>query len=200
MNKRTRLAVCWRWAALAVLGAALAGAARAQYVTQPAPGVLLVAADQMADPRFSHSVVLLIQHDESGSWGVIINKPTGVNVGEVVPALQNSGSSSKVYFGGPVEVTHLLCLYRDPADRSDPGVGLPGVHWSASEKALEAHLGTPGKLRVYAGYAGWAPGQLEFEIAHGGWKMVQGSGGNVFSDDPEGLWQSLTGGLSGIPI
>lgn len=200
MSKRTRLTAGWRWAAVVVLGATLVAAARAQYVSEPAPGVLLVAADQMGDPRFAHSVVLLIQHDDSGSWGVIINKPTGVSVGEVLPALKDSGSSSKVYFGGPVEVDHILCLYRDAADQSNPSAGLPDVHWSASEKALKAHLGTPSLLRVYAGYAGWAPGQLEFEIAHGGWKMVQGRGANVFSDDPEDLWQKLSGTLGGIPI
>lgn len=202
MNRRNPLKGSWRWAAVAILGAAVALTVHAQqYVTEPAPGVLLVAADKMTDPRFSRSVVLLIQHDDSGSWGVIINKPTGVSVGEVLPELRQSAQSSKVYFGGPVQIDHILCLYRDDTDKADPGVGLPGVHWSTSEQTLKDHLGDPSALRVYAGYAGWAPGQLEFEIAHGGWKLIQGQADNVFSNDPETLWRDLSGGgVGGIPI
>jgi putative transcriptional regulator len=59
---------------------------------------------------------------------------------------------------------------------------------------------SPGELRIYAGYAGWAPGQLAFELAHGGWRMIEGRKENVFSEHPERLWRRLTEALSGISI
>lgn len=193
-----------RWLVVAAATMLMAGTAGAQYVREPAPGVLLVAADGMADPRFQHAVVLLIQHDASGSWGLIINKPTEVNLGDVLPAVHRTDDTPNVYFGGPVEVDHLSFLYRNGGG-DDPGTGVPGVYWSASEKGLEKRLDESsddmsGKLRVYAGYAGWAPGQLLFEIHHGGWKMIQGRDDNVFSNKPQTLWQHLTDALGGIAI
>lgn len=200
MGKRTPL-MLRRWAAAAAACAILTAAAQAQGVREPAPGVLLVADDRMADPRFSHAVVLLIKHDATGSWGLIINKPTHVNLTEVIPSLEESADKQQVYFGGPVQVDHLMFLFRDDSDDVDPGTGIPGVYWSDSVDTLKEHITrTPGKVRAYAGYAGWAPGQLAFEIAHGGWQMVKGHSGNVFSDDPEGLWQHLTNSLGGIAI
>jgi len=202
MSNRTRFMCACRWVVLATMSLVLAGTAGAQYVREPAPGILLVAGDGMADPRFEHAVVLLIQHDASGSWGLIINKPTTVSLGDVLPAVQQTHDTPNVYFGGPVQIDHLSFLYRDGGDENDPGTGLPGVRWSASEKGLEKRLSQDqsAKLRVYAGYAGWAPGQLLFEIHHGGWKMIQGRGDNVFSDNPEALWQHLTDALGGIAI
>lgn len=200
MGKRTRLMIR-RWTALAAVCAVLVATAHARTVREPAPGVLLVADDRMADPRFSHAVVLLIKHDITGSWGLIINKPTDVKLAEVLPSLEESSKDHHVYFGGPVQVDHLMFLFRDDSDETDPGTGLPGIHWSDSKETLKEHLDrTPKQVRAYAGYAGWAPGQLAFEIAHGGWTMMEGQGQNVFSDDPEGLWRHLTNTLGGIAI
>lgn len=188
-------------AAWGVFLALLVAATHAQSVTEPAPGVLLVAADSMGDPRFSRSVVLLIKHDRTGSWGVIINKPTEVELQEILPAAKESGEPMNVYFGGPVEVERLVCLYRDGAGDGESGTGLPEVGWSDSKEVLGERLAEdPEGVRVYAGYAGWAPGQLSFEIANGGWKMIEGRPGNVFSDDPEHLWRRLSEALGGISI
>lgn len=203
MLLRTRLTCVRRLALGAALGALLLSAATAQPARQPAPGVLLVASEGMADPRFNRSVVLLIEHDDTGSWGLIINKPTEVGVEEVVPSIERPQEASNVYFGGPVQVDHLMLLYRDgQGDEADTArTGLPGVHWSESGDELRHRLARdPARVRVYAGYAGWAPGQLAFELARGGWRMIEGRPGNVFSDEPERLWQRLHSALEGIAI
>lgn len=201
MDDRTRLTRIRRLSMATALCAFLVTAATAQPVREPAPGVLLVASESMADPRFNRSVILLVEHDQTGSWGLIINKPTDIGVADVVPSIDLPGDTPNVYFGGPVRVDHLRLLFKDDADGTARGTGLPGVHWSKSGQELESRLAKdPARVRVYAGYAGWAPGQLAFELAHGGWRMIEGRAGNVFSDDPEGLWRRLNEALDGIAI
>jgi len=173
----------------------------ARGVQEPAPGVLLVAAAGVPDPRFKHSVILLIEHGRSGSWGLIINKPTEIGMAELYPELADAAPPARVYFGGPVEADRLSFLYPGGTDDNSTGAGpLPGVRWSDAEDKLKARLENAEPLRVYAGYAGWAPGQLELEIARGGWRMIQGRRDNVLSDEPGRLWQRLDGALSGIAI
>lgn len=197
----TRLARARSLSRTAALLALLFTAAAAQPVREPAPGVLLVADERMTDPRFNRAVVLLIEHDRTGSWGLIINKPTGIGVAEVAPSIELSGEDPMVYFGGPVQVDQLRLLYRDGGSPQRDETGLPGVGWSDSGEELSKRLAEDsGRVRVYAGYAGWAPGQLAFEVAHGGWRMIQGRPGNVFSDEPQGLWQKLSKALDGIAI
>lgn len=199
MFQRTRPTPGRCLAIATVLCVFLFQAASARGVREPAPGVLLVASEGMGDPRFNRSVVLLIKHDHSGSWGVIINKPTPIDVSELVPDIE-PGGDAPVYFGGPVAVEHLRFLYRDD-DADTDGAGLPGVAWSESGEELAERLaGDPSQVRVYAGYAGWAPGQLALEIAHGGWRMIEGRPANVFSDDPDRLWQRLNSALDGVEI
>lgn len=201
MDAITRLARARSLPRAAVLLALLFTAAAAQPVREPAPGVLLVADERMMDPRFNRAVVLLIEHDRTGSWGLIINKPTGVGVAQVAPSIELSGEGPVVYFGGPVQVEQLRLLYRDGGAPHEDNAGLPGVGWSDSGEELRKRLTEDsGPVRVYAGYAGWAPGQLDFEVAHGGWRMIQGRPGNVFSDEPEALWQRLSKALDGIAI
>lgn len=201
MTERTRPAHIRRGLALALLCATLVAPVRAQPVREPAPGVLLVAAEQMGDPRFARSVVLLIEHDQSGSWGLIINKPTDVDPAEVLPSVEADERHAGVYFGGPVRVERVVGLYRDAAAGDHNPAGLPGLYWSDSPEALGVRLQrNPGNVRVFAGYAGWGPGQLRFEIAHGGWRLIQGHQEDVFSDDPARLWQRLDTALEGIAI
>lgn len=199
MAERTRLTRARCLTTAAALCALLLSTA-AQPVREPASGVLLVASERMADPRFNRTVVLLVRHDRTGSWGLIINKPTDVPVAEVAPTIEASGGAN-VYYGGPVQVDQLRLLYRDGAGSDTAATGLPGVHWSESREKLEERLARdPEQVRVYAGYAGWAPGQLVFELNHGGWRMIEGRVDNVFSDDPERLWRRLSNALDGIAV
>jgi putative transcriptional regulator len=186
-----------------LLAAVLLTTAEAQPVRVPEPGVLLVADEDMTDPRFRETVLLVVRHDDTGSWGVIINRPTHVELAELQPELSAAGGNT-VYFGGPLRLDRLIFLYRHNAD-DEPGpegrTGLPGVRWSDLESLPEARLASdPERIRAYAGYAGWAPGQLAFELARGSWGMIQGRPENVFSDHPERLWRRLTAALDGLAI
>jgi len=201
MVRRTRLTRPRRVALTALLGVLVLAAATAQPLRRPEPGVLLVASETMADPRFNRAVVLLVEHDQSGSWGLIINKPTQVSVSEAAPSLEGPDGDAPVYFGGPVQIDRLRILYRDEGAGEAGATGLPGVRWSDSAKELGRRLADDSAgVRVYAGYAGWAPGQLAFELAHGGWRMIEGRPRDVFGDESERLWRRLSQALDGIAI
>lgn len=203
MGERTRLTGISRWIVVTAMWAFLCVPAPAGFIKKPAPGVLLVASENMLDAHFSHTVVLLIENDQTGTWGLIINRPTDIAVHDVLTTLE-SGDKSNVYFGGPVHIERLVFLYEsdvDPESEDSAIAGLPGLRWSVSQKALKKHLErSPDRLRVYAGYTGWAPGQLAIELARGDWKMIQGKQDNVFNKEPQRLWENLNHVLGGIAI
>jgi putative transcriptional regulator len=160
-------------------------------------GRLLVATPALADPNFDRSVVLLLDHDDEGSLGVVLNRPTLVGVGDVLePWAGLAGRPQVVFQGGPVSLDSALALAVVPgeAGSADP-LGWRRVHGAiglvdleAPPELLAAELGS---LRIFAGYAGWAPGQLEDELADGAWYVVESEPGDVFSPDPERLWRAV---------
>jgi putative transcriptional regulator len=163
-------------------------------------GRLLVATPALADPNFDRAVVLLLDHDEQGSLGVVLNRPTPVGVGDVLaPWAALAGEPGVVFQGGPVSLDSALALAVVPGeDRpghpADP-LGWRRVHGAiglvdleAPPELLAAELGS---LRVFAGYAGWGPGQLEDELSEGAWWVVDSEPGDVSAPDPEGLWRAV---------
>lgn len=156
---------------------------------------LLIAAPTLADPEFFRTVVFLIEHDDTGTVGVIINRPSHTPVGHILPDWQDVMSEPAVVFnGGPVQRDGALGLGR-LAGSTDAGTGLRAVSGglalvdldaSAAEVAVNAQ-----SLRVYAGHAGWEVGQLENEVAAGGWFVVAGGLDDVFSEHPGALWRSV---------
>jgi putative transcriptional regulator len=175
-------------------------------------GRLLVATPSLADPNFERSVVLLLDHDEEGSLGVVLNRPTPVGVGDVLEAwAELAGDPGVVFQGGPVSLDSALGIAvvpgtGEPDDvagqaagaavvRDDGPLGWRRVHGAiglvdldAPPEILAAELGT---LRIFAGYAGWGPGQLEDELADGAWYVVECEPGDVSSPAPEGLWRAV---------
>jgi putative transcriptional regulator len=165
----------------------------------PCAGRLLVAAPALGDPNFVRSVVLLLEHNEQGSLGVILNRPTDLSVADVLDAWSALASEPDVVFqGGPVGLDGALALAAlgdrarvGPPDRAEPpgwrqvygDLGL--VDLDAEPAALAARLGS---LRIFAGYAGWGPGQLEVELAQDAWYVVDSEPGDAFSPQPERLW------------
>jgi putative transcriptional regulator len=161
----------------------------------PAAHRLLIAAPDLADPEFFRTVVFLIEHDETGSVGVIVNRPSHTPVGHILPDWQDVMSEPAVIFnGGPVQRDGALGLGRLAA-ATDAGTGLRAVSGGLALVDLDAPAADVAinsqSLRVFAGHAGWTVGQLEDEIARGGWFVVAGGLDDVFSRHPGTLWRSV---------
>ncbi|UQX88535.1 YqgE/AlgH family protein [Jatrophihabitans telluris] len=161
----------------------------------PAAHRLLVAAPALSDPEFFRTVVFLIEHDETGSVGVIINRPSHTPVGQILPDWQEVMSEPSVVFqGGPVQRDGALGLGR-LAGSTDAGNGLRAVSGGLALVDLDAEPSevavSAASLRVFAGHSGWSVGQLDDEIADGGWFVVAGGLDDVFSQQPGGLWRTV---------
>ena len=176
-------------AMIAVLGGA-ASAAEMQ-----ANAIFLVAARELADPNFRETVVLVTQPHEGGPWGVIINRPLDHRLSDVYPdSASLKGRKDVLYFGGPVARDGLVVLVRsaEPPPRSVPL--LRDVYFTGDADWIDSQLRRPGPtrgLRVYSGYAGWARGQLQHEIARGGWHVQPADAETVFERDPTRIWPEL---------
>ena len=158
-----------------------------------AGGKLLIAARGLPDGNFSRTVILLIAYNDKGAMGVVVNRRTDVTLGRVFSDLAPSGASvSQAFIGGPVERTGAIGLVRGPDTPADARHIVDGVSLVSTREALEALVkaGTaPGRFRVYLGYAGWGPGQLEAETLEGSWHVAEGEAGVVFDPDPAAVWQ-----------
>lgn len=163
-------------------------------------GRLLVATPALADPNFDRAVVLLLDHDEEGSLGVVLNRPTPVEVHDILePWAGLAGDPGVVFQGGPVSLDSALGVGVVPGDGGaqpeDGPLGWRRVHGAiglvdleAPPELLAAELGS---LRIFAGYAGWGPGQLEGELVEGAWYVVDSEPGDVSSPDPAQLWRAV---------
>ncbi|MEU2164406.1 YqgE/AlgH family protein [Streptomyces chengbuensis] len=157
-------------------------------------GRLLVATPALADPNFDRAVVLLLDHDEEGSLGVVLNRPTPVGVGDILETWAGlAGEPGVVFQGGPVSLDSALGIAVIPGDEGP--LGWRRVHGAIGLVDLEAPpellASSLGSLRIFAGYAGWGPGQLEGELNEGAWYVVESEPGDVSSPRPEALWRSV---------
>lgn len=157
-------------------------------------GQLLVASPVLGDPNFAGAVILLIQHGPEGALGVVLNRPTPVDVAEVLPTWEPYATGPGVLFqGGPVGLNNALALAAVPG-RDEPlgwqrvtaGLGL--VDLDAPPEILVGELSA---MRIFAGYAGWGPGQLEDEIDEDAWFVVDIEPGDAFVEDPDSLWRRV---------
>jgi putative transcriptional regulator len=147
-------------------------------------GYLLVASPHLLDPNFFRTVVLLLEHDEEGAVGVILNRPSRSGLGEELPEWEPLLAVPEVVFvGGPVEPQTAVGLAHGLEGSAVAGVGI--VDLSASPGELAA------PVRVYAGYAGWGPDQLEMELAEGSWIVADAIAPDVFISDPDSLWSAV---------
>ena len=156
-------------------------------------GRLLVAMPVLDDPAFARSVVLIIDHDEDGALGVVLNRASEVPVTEATDALIDLIPAPGVLFGGgPVEPDALVAIGRahDDAVRTDTTFveGLRLVDLDQDPVIAGVELT---QVRLFAGYAGWAPGQLEHEVWHGAWVVIDSEPSDVFTDRPDTLWRDV---------
>lgn len=164
-------------------------------------GSLLVATPALVDPNFAHTVVLVLDHDDEGSLGVVLNRPSPVPVAEVLPGWDEVLSGPDVLFqGGPVATDSALAVAGLRAVAG--GVGGVGTdeepvgfrrlfgHTGIVDLDTPAEILTPAlsRMRVFAGYAGWGSGQLAAEVEEGSWYVVPSEPADLFADTPERLW------------
>ena len=169
--------------------------------TQPAPqppaakhltAIFLVARSELPDPNFGESVVLVMNDLGPSPVGIIINRPTRLPVSDLFPQLKSLARvHDKLYFGGPVEIDSVWFLFRAAKPPKDAVPALDGVYLSASRDLLLKLLARDKPmdgLRIYLGHSGWAPGQLEAEIAHGDWKLEHADSQGLFDRKHEHPW------------
>jgi putative transcriptional regulator len=158
-------------------------------------GMLLVATPQLADPNFSDTVVLMLDVDEGGALGVVLNRPSGVAVSEVLDHWAEIVAEPEVLFrGGPVSTEGALAVAL-LHDVDDAPVGFRSVDGALGlvdlDTPVELVTGTLRGLRIFAGYAGWGAEQLEAEIEEGSWYVVPAEARDAFRLDPSALWRDV---------
>lgn len=160
--------------------------------TIPAQGRLLLADPFMLNPSFRRSVVLLTEYTPEGSVGFILNRPTDFTFNDIVTGFPEF--PSPVFLGGPVEGGTLHFLHTIP-DLDDSYEVSKGVFWGGNLEALQELIKTgsvePFQTRFFIGYAGWAPNQLEEEVAQKNWIIAPGNSPFVFSKKPSSLWSNV---------
>ncbi|MBA3764372.1 MAG: YqgE/AlgH family protein [Actinobacteria bacterium] len=158
---------------------------------EPLTGSLLISSSNLLDPNFRRTIVLIGHHDEDGAIGVVLNQPLGVTVREAVPPLGDLVEAEEPLFdGGPVEPASVVVLadFLDPSRAELLAMGsigfLPPVAGDDIGEAIR-------RARVFAGYAGWGPGQLENELEEDSWIVVPALPGDVFHEEPVRLWEDV---------
>lgn len=160
-----------------------------------AVGKLLVTPRDAPDPAFAESVILLVHYDRESALGLMINRRTTVPLSRALHNLKGAGQrSDPAYIGGPVETGAAMALFRSNT-KLDPGVQvLERIYLIPSQPALEKALAggkSADELRVYVGYCGWGPGQLDGETHLGAWYIMEGNAALVFDPNPDTIWSRL---------
>lgn len=162
---------------------------------EPDPGDLLIASRELQDPNFAGSVVLLLATGPGGAGGVIINRPTPLRVATALPQIEAlQERSDRLWRGGPVEPESAMILVRGGEAPAGGVAVLDGVWAVRTREGIETLLEDdidPERLRVFAGYAGWAAGQLEWEISIGSWHLRPAEARWIFDTDPAETWEQL---------
>jgi putative transcriptional regulator len=152
-------------------------------------GQLLIASPTMSDPTFARTVVAIANHDADGALGIVLNRPSDTEVAEAVPELEGVVETDEVVFvGGPVQPASIVVL----AEFEDPGEAaflvVEGIGLVSDATGLDRLDTATARRRIYAGYTGWGPGQLESEVEREDWIVEPALPQDVFDDEPLDLW------------
>ena len=157
-------------------------------------GSFLVAANHLHDPNFSQTVIYLFAYGQRGAMGVVVNRPTDIQLARALPHLTDQPHAEDViYAGGPVERTRMLLLVRSqtfPLGETLPITEEVSVTSSLDNLTKLAATATA-QFHVYAGYAGWSPLQLDSEVARGDWHVMPGDPAMLFDTDLKNVWSAL---------
>jgi len=174
---------------LALFVASLAATA----LSQESPRTFfLVAKPEMRDPNFRETVILVTENPDAQATGVIINRPTDRSFADLLPGERFKRFTDPIFFGGPVQLKSMFALFM--ADRI-PGKALamlPGLYLALNPDTVYALVSAPpDRIRFFAGYSGWGPGQLRSEVQSGAWLMVDADAETVFRKDTSTLWRDM---------
>ena len=155
----------------------------------------LVATPSLLDPMFSRSVILLLNNDDKGALGIIVNRPTPATIAQIFPHIEHAaGRTDNLYLGGPVRPTRIFVLLRSAEAPPATEMVLPGVYVSTRQPSFDHVLANnwpAERFRILAGYAGWAAGQLDSEIERGDWRFFPVTEAALFDVPAEHLWEAL---------
>lgn len=162
---------------------------------EPAKGVFLLAKPRVPG-TFKETVILLLAHNkEDGTIGVIINRTTNVTLSEALPDLEvEVEPPHQLFFGGPVAMNALIVLFRTGNPPEEAPHVMQDVYFSGERDVLEGLLKREkgaNEMHIFMGYAGWGPGQLQWEINRGDWELAPGDRETVFEKEPELIWPGL---------
>jgi putative transcriptional regulator len=154
-------------------------------------GQLLIANGSLFDPNFRQAVVLVAEHADEGAVGVVLNRPARITVAEAAPAFVGlTAPTEPIYIGGPVEPDAAIVLAQaaDPVDLTSVVFGSIGLLGDSPDGIPTSNIT---RTRVFAGYAGWGPGQLENELEESSWITEDAQPSDVFTETPEVLWGQI---------
>lgn len=160
---------------------------------QPAPGRLLISEPSLQDTFFRKAVVLIAEHNDEGSFGLIINKPVNVRLPEVVKDLKDF--DVQLFLGGPVKTDSLFFIHTKGEKIEGSMKILKGIFWGGDldqvrEMMKNGEIG-PNDIRFFIGYSGWTPNQLEQELEINSWIVVETTKKDIIGPDPENMWQNI---------
>jgi putative transcriptional regulator len=157
-------------------------------------GQLLIASPKIVDPNFRRVVVYMAEHTEEGAMGVVLNRPAETTVGEAVPDLAwlAANDADAVWVGGPVSPSSVIVLaeFDDPSEAAllvEDDLGFV----PAEVEDRDAFAAGVRRARIFAGHAGWGPGQLEFELEEDSWIIEPAQRTDVFTAQPDALWSAV---------
>ena len=150
-------------------------------------GQLLISSPLLHDPNFRRTVVLMTHHDEEGAMGLVLSRPSEIRVADAVPELAELPGDELVYVGGPVQPEAVVVLVEHESEPELPIVGnIAFMQANADVDELDSV-----RARVFAGYSGWGPGQLEGELEESSWIVVSAEPDDAFAPDPDELWRNV---------
>jgi putative transcriptional regulator len=159
----------------------------------------LIARPGMPDQNFRETVVLVTHEEGAEATGVIINRPTNRSLAEVLPSERFKPFKEPIFFGGPVAPQGLFAVFQADKFSGAAVTMLPGLYLAVVPDSIDALLNNPPpKIRFFAGYSGWAPGQLRGELDRGDWLVTEAEADTVFLKDTSRLWQDMVRRASAV--
>jgi putative transcriptional regulator len=154
-------------------------------------GKLLVASPALVDPNFARTVVFMTEHNDEGAMGIVLNRPSETDVGVVVPELSEIAGGEPIYVGGPVQPEALVLLAEFSNLEAAAWIVVADVGLASADVDLTELAASVRRGRVYTGYSGWGPGQLEAELGVDSWIVEPPLPAELFPEDPVTLWSNV---------